>query len=155
MLMLQPVLWLSWNAVTQLISILGVFGLGFLIRPVGGLIFGSAPDKIGRKRILVITVPMMSGATFLIGVLPSYGAVGALAPALLLIVRLVQGFSAGGETGTSMVLIAEYVPPHRRGLTGMRGTFANVRVSQETASSLHCSVNESCHEFRQRQGLEG
>jgi MFS transporter, MHS family, proline/betaine transporter len=106
------------NSATQIISVLGIFGLGFLIRPLGGIYFGAAADKIGRKRVLIITVLIMSAATCLIGVLPTYALIGVWAPGLLLVLRLIQGFGAGGEIGASMVIITEYSPPRRRGLTG-------------------------------------
>jgi MHS family proline/betaine transporter-like MFS transporter len=108
----------SENPATQIISVLGVFGLGFLIRPLGGLYFGAAADKLGRKRVLVFTVLIMSAATFLIGVLPTYAAIGVWAPGSLLVLRLIQGFGAGGEVGTSMVISSEYAPPKRRGFVG-------------------------------------
>ncbi|MCP9953781.1 MFS transporter [Actinomadura madurae] len=90
----------------------------FLARPFGGLFFGPLGDKLGRKRVLAATIILMSGSTFVIGILPGYGTIGIAAPLLLLAVRLVQGFSTGGEYGGAATMIAEYSPTHRRGFFG-------------------------------------
>ncbi|TDC05495.1 MFS transporter [Actinomadura bangladeshensis] len=90
----------------------------FLARPFGGLFFGPMGDRLGRKRVLAVTIIMMSSSTFLIGILPGYGTIGIAAPLLLLAVRLVQGFSTGGEYGGAATMIAEYAPTHRRGFFG-------------------------------------
>ncbi|TDC51801.1 MFS transporter [Actinomadura sp. KC345] len=90
----------------------------FLARPFGGLFFGPMGDKLGRKRVLATTILLMSGSTFMIGVLPGYDEIGMLAPLALLAVRLVQGFSTGGEYGGAATMIAEYAPTKRRGFFG-------------------------------------
>ncbi|NEA26202.1 MFS transporter [Actinomadura bangladeshensis] len=90
----------------------------FLARPFGGLFFGPMGDKLGRKRVLAVTIIMMSSSTFVIGILPGYNTIGIAAPLLLLAVRLVQGFSTGGEYGGAATMIAEYAPTHRRGFFG-------------------------------------
>lgn len=90
----------------------------FVARPFGGLFFGPMGDKLGRKRVLAATILLMSGSTFLIGVLPGYDTIGIAAPLLLLGVRLVQGFSTGGEYGGAATMIAEYAPTRRRGFFG-------------------------------------
>lgn len=90
----------------------------FLARPFGGLFFGPMGDKLGRKRVLATTIILMSGSTFVIGILPGYGAIGIAAPLLLLAVRLMQGFSTGGEYGGAATMIAEYAPTNRRGYFG-------------------------------------
>ncbi|MBC7631306.1 MFS transporter [Aeromicrobium sp.] len=100
---------------TQLLSSFAVFALSFFIRPLGGLFFGPMADRIGRKRTLVLVMIVMFGATFMIGVLPTYASVGFLAPVLLIVARCAQGFSAGGEIGTTTSFIAEYAGPGRRG----------------------------------------
>ncbi|OIV38283.1 MFS transporter [Mangrovactinospora gilvigrisea] len=89
--------------------------VAFLMRPLGGVFFGPLGDKIGRQKVLATTVILMSGATLLIGVLPSYAAIGIWSPILLLVVRLVQGFATGGEYGGAATFIAEYAPDKRRG----------------------------------------
>src|SRR3954451_14594983 len=91
------------------------YAVGFAARPIGGVIFGHFGDKIGRKQMLVITLMLMGGATFLIGLLPTYGAVGVWAPILLILLRLVQGFALGGEWGGAVLMAAEYGTPERRG----------------------------------------
>ncbi|NDU71308.1 MFS transporter [Actinomadura sp. DSM 109109] len=90
----------------------------FLARPFGGMFFGPLGDRLGRKRVLAATIILMSGSTFVIGVLPGYGTIGIAAPLLLLGVRLVQGFSTGGEYGGAATMIAEYAPTKRRGFYG-------------------------------------
>jgi MHS family proline/betaine transporter-like MFS transporter len=90
----------------------------FVARPFGGMFFGPLGDRLGRKTVLAITIILMSGSTFLIGVLPGYGTIGIAAPLLLLAVRLVQGFSTGGEYGGAATVIAEYAPTKRRGFFG-------------------------------------
>ncbi|WP_018658246.1 MFS transporter [Actinomadura flavalba] len=90
----------------------------FLARPFGSLFFGPLGDRIGRKRVLAITIILMSGSTFVIGILPGYATIGWFAPVALLLVRLVQGFSTGGEYGGAATMIAEYAPTTRRGFFG-------------------------------------
>ncbi len=100
---------------TGLLSTLAVYGLAFFARPLGGLVWGSLGDRIGRKRTLGLTLILMSVATLLIGVLPSYAVVGLAAPALLILLRFLQGFSAGGEISGAVSFIAEHSPRERRG----------------------------------------
>jgi metabolite-proton symporter len=91
------------------------YAVGFAARPIGGVVFGHFGDKIGRKQMLVITLMLMGGATFLIGLLPTYGAIGVWAPILLIVLRLVQGFALGGEWGGAVLMAAEYGTQERRG----------------------------------------
>ncbi|WP_214102909.1 MFS transporter [Acrocarpospora catenulata] len=91
------------------------YAIGFVARPLGGLVFGHYGDRLGRKRLLVISLLMMGGATFLIGLLPSYAVLGAAAPLLLTLLRLVQGFALGGEWGGAVLLVSEHGDPRRRG----------------------------------------
>lgn len=97
---------------------LATFALSFLVRPIGGLVWGPLGDKLGRKKILALTIIMMSLATFLIGVLPTYEAIGVAAPILLVLLRMVQGFSTGGEYGGAATFMAEYAPDRKRGFFG-------------------------------------
>jgi MHS family proline/betaine transporter-like MFS transporter len=102
----------------SLLSSLAVFGVAFFMRPIGGFVLGSFADRRGRRWTLALTVAIMGTATTLLGLLPTYEQVGILAPILLVLMRCLQGFSAGGEwTGSSAFLI-EQVPAHRRGLFG-------------------------------------
>lgn len=89
--------------------------IGFAVRPIGGLFFGSLGDRIGRKQVLLITVLLMGGASTLIGALPTYQQVGLWAPALLILLRIAQGFGAGAEQAGAATLMTEYAPRRRRG----------------------------------------
>ncbi len=97
------------------VAAFATFGVGFLARPFGGLFFGVLGDKLGRKWVLVATILLMGGASTAIGLLPTYEAVGILAPILLVLMRLLQGFGAGAEQAGATVLMAEYAPVRRRG----------------------------------------
>ena len=99
----------------QLLSTFATFAAAFLVRPLGGLFLGPLGDRIGRKRVLVLTVIMMASGTFVVGLLPGYAQIGIWAPVLLLVARLVQGFSTGGEYGSAMTFITEHSPDRRRG----------------------------------------
>ena len=92
------------------------YALGFFARPLGGIVFGHFGDRIGRKPLLIVTLLLMGGATFAIGLLPTYGSIGVWAAVGLCVLRLIQGFALGGEWGGAMLLIAEQVPTRRRGL---------------------------------------
>ena len=93
----------------------GVFALAFLVRPIGAIFWGNMGDKKGRKWALSVSILLMSGSTFLIGCLPGYAAIGVAAPLLLLLLRVVQGFSASGEYAGAATFIAEYAPKNHRG----------------------------------------
>jgi MFS family permease len=94
------------------------FAVGFLVRPIGGFVFGHIGDRIGRKKTLAITMFLMGGATALMGVLPTAAQIGVLAPILLLLLRIVQGFALGGEWAGAVLLAVEHSPARRRGLFG-------------------------------------
>jgi MHS family proline/betaine transporter-like MFS transporter len=106
------------DEVTALLSTFLAYGLGFLARPLGGIILGRIGDTHGRKTALLITIALMAGGTVLIGILPTYAAIGIAAPLLLVAARLMQGFSAGGEWGTSTAYIVEWAPKGQRGFYG-------------------------------------
>ncbi|SMD24832.1 MFS transporter [Lentzea albidocapillata] len=91
------------------------YAIGFLARPLGGLVFGHFGDRLGRKKLLVLSLLLMGGATMLMGVLPTYASVGVLAPVLLTLLRLVQGFALGGEWGGAVLIVSEHGDPKRRG----------------------------------------
>ena len=115
------------------------FAVGFLARPLGGVIFGHFGDRLGRKKILVITLLMMGVATTLIGVLPTYESVGILAPALLVVLRIVQGLGAGAEFGGAAVLSVEHAAPQARGVQGswtVVGVFAGLVLASATFTAL-------------------
>jgi MFS family permease len=94
------------------------FGVGFLARPVGGVVFGHFGDRVGRKKMLVISLVTMGAATALMGLLPGYAQIGVAAPILLTLLRLVQGFAVGGEWGGATLMAVEHAPPGRRGFFG-------------------------------------
>ncbi len=98
-----------------LIAALALFAAGFAFRPLGALIFGVIGDKLGRKGAFLITVSLMGGATFLIGLLPTYAQAGALGPILLIILRILQGIALGGEYGGAAIYVAEHAPRDKRG----------------------------------------
>ncbi|QQQ78108.1 MHS family MFS transporter [Saccharothrix sp. 6-C] len=91
------------------------YAIGFLARPLGGLVFGHFGDKIGRKKLLVLSLLLMGGATFAMGLLPTYAAIGVAAPLLLTLLRLIQGFALGGEWGGAVLIVSEHGSAERRG----------------------------------------
>ena len=95
-----------------------VFAVSFVLRPLGGVFWGPLGDRIGRQRVLAVTILLMAGSTFLVGCLPTYGQVGWLAVALLVLLRVIQGFSTGGEYGGAATYMAEHAPDKRRGFYG-------------------------------------
>lgn len=116
----------SADPVASLIAAFGVFAAGFLMRPIGGLVFGHIGDRIGRKAALTLSVIAMAIPTFLIGILPDYAQVGVAAPVLLVALRLIQGLSVGGEYTTSVVFLVEGAAPGKRGLIGSWSVFGAV-----------------------------
>ncbi len=103
------------NATAQLLNTAGIFAVGFLMRPVGGYVFGKLADRKGRKTSMTLSVLLMSFGSLLIAVLPGYRSIGILAPLLLLLARLLQGLSVGGEYGTSATYLSEVAATGRRG----------------------------------------
>ena len=97
---------------------LATFAVAFVARPIGAFVFGNFGDKLGRKKMLIITLSLMGGATFCIGLLPTYNQIGIWAPVLLILFRLIQGFSLGGEYGGSVLMAIEHAYPARRGFFG-------------------------------------
>lgn len=97
---------------------LATFAISFLVRPLGGLYWGPLGDRLGRKAVLALTILLMAGATVGVGLVPSYHSIGWWAPAILILLRMVQGFSTGGEYGGAATFMAEYAPDARRGFLG-------------------------------------
>ncbi len=114
---------LSGSAAT--FAAFGTFAVGFLARPVGGVIFGHFGDRIGRKTMLIWTLVIMGAGTALIGLLPTYDQIGVAAPVLLVVLRVLQGIGVGGEYGGAVLLAVEFAPPERRGFFG---SFAHIGV---------------------------
>jgi MFS family permease len=104
------------NSTASFLLVLATFGAGFAVRPLGAMVFGSLGDRIGRKRTFVTTMVLMGLATAAIGMLPTYGDIGVAATVALVALRLVQGFSLGGEYGGAAIYVAEHAPRDRRGL---------------------------------------
>ena len=100
----------------SVLSALAVFGVAFVARPFGAVLFGHLGDRLGRRTILATTILLMGAATVVIGLLPTYASIGIAAPVLLIVCRLVQGLSAGGETSGAAAFLAESAPPGKRGL---------------------------------------
>ncbi len=103
------------NATAALLSTLAIFAAGFIVRPFGALVFGRLGDMIGRKYTFLLTLILMGGSTFLIGLVPDYKSIGIAAPLLVLALRLVQGLALGGEYGGAATYVAEYSPANKRG----------------------------------------
>ena len=99
------------------------FAVGFVARPVGGLLFGHIGDRVGRKTALVVTLTMMGVATFLMGLMPTYAVIGVWAPILMVVLRFVQGLAVGGEWGGAVLMATEHSSRERRGFFG---SFAQV-----------------------------
>ena len=112
------------DPVVSLLSTFATYGVGFVMRPVGAIVIGAYGDRRGRKTALILTVGLMATATALTGLIPSYASIGILAPILLVLCRLVQGFSTGGEWGGSAAFLVEYAPPGRRGFVGSLQQFS-------------------------------
>lgn len=94
------------------------FAISFLVRPLGGIFWGPLGDRIGRKSVMAMTIILMAGSTVLVGCIPSYETIGIWAPIILYLLRIIQGFSAGGEYGGAATFMAEYAPVNRRGMYG-------------------------------------
>ena len=120
---------------SSLLSTFAIFGIAFAARPLGGLVFGLYADKHGRKKALVFMISMMAVGTGLLGFLPTYAAIGIAAPLLLLLARLIQGFSAGGEFGSASAMLIEFAPPGRKGFYG-----AFQMVSQSLAFAIGAAM---------------
>ncbi|MFF5635955.1 MFS transporter [Streptomyces sp. NPDC012825] len=106
------------DRVSALLSTLAVFAVGFLMRPLGGIVFGRIADRRGRKFVLVTTMLMMAGGSLVIGLMPAYASIGAWASLILLLARMAQGFAHGGESATANTYVAEIAPNESRGLWG-------------------------------------
>ncbi|WP_323127136.1 MFS transporter [Brevibacterium atlanticum] len=105
----------SDNPLTPILAGFATYAVGFIARPIGGIVFGHFGDKYGRKKLLQLSIILVGVATFLMGCLPTYDTIGALAPILLVLLRVVQGFAVGGEWGGAVLLVAEHSPDKERG----------------------------------------
>lgn len=116
--MLAPLFFPSDNYVVSLIASWGAFALGFLMRPLGGLVFGHFGDRFGRKKALLVSILLASVPTFIIGLLPTYATIGIFAPLILISCRLLQGFSVGGEYSGAAIFVAEHSQHQKPGIVG-------------------------------------
>lgn len=114
-LVFGPLFFPEFSEVAGTLAAFATFAVGFIARPLGGIIFGHLGDKIGRKAMLVATIMIMGIGTFLIGILPTYASIGLAAPVLLIVVRFVQGIGLGGEWGGAVLMTIEHSPPSKRG----------------------------------------
>jgi MFS family permease len=142
------------NPTAALLSTLATFAAGFIVRPFGALVFGRLGDMIGRKYTFLLTLVLMGGSTFAIGLIPSYESIGFAAPVLVLVLRLVQGLALGGEYGGAATYVAEHSPAHRRGFftswiqtTATLGLFVSLGVILLTRHSLDNDPAKSIAKF--------
>ncbi len=131
------------NPTLALLSTLATFATGFIVRPFGAVLFGRMGDRVGRKTTFLVTLLLMGGATFCIGLLPTYAQIGALAPILLLLLRLIQGLALGGEYGGAATYVAEHAPDGKRGFytsfiqtTATLGLFVSLAVILTVSGSM-------------------
>jgi MHS family proline/betaine transporter-like MFS transporter len=113
---IAPAFFPAADKATSLLLTVATFGIGAIMRPIGAVVLGLYADRIGRKSVLSATVLMMGAGSVAIGLIPSYASIGMWAPILVVLARMMQGLSAGGELGTAMTLVSEQAPVHRRGL---------------------------------------
>src|ERR1700685_876345 len=137
------------NETTGYIYALAAFAAGFAVRPFGALVFGRLGDLVGRKHTFLITMSIMGGATFLVGLLPSYAKIGVTAPILLVVLRLLQGLALGGEYGGAATYVAEHAPQGKRGLfTSWIQTTATLGLFLSLAVIWTCRVSLSADAFK-------
>ena len=137
----------------QMVAALATFSVPFLIRPLGGLFFGMLGDKYGRQKILAITIVIMSISTFCIGLIPSYDTIGIWAPILLLICKMAQGFSVGGEYTGASIFVAEYSPDRKRGFMGSWLDFGSTDLPGEKTGCFRSRQDWESASFCSADGL--
>ncbi len=137
-----------------LLSTLATFAAGFVVRPFGALVFGRLGDLIGRKYTFLLTLVLMGGSTFAIGLVPGYDSIGFAAPIIVLLLRLIQGLALGGEYGGAATYVAEHAPPDKRGFftswiqtTATLGLFVSLGVILLTRHSLDTNLEASIRKF--------
>src|SRR5712671_7716376 len=142
-IILGPKFYPPGNDTFAYVAYLATFAVGFLVRPFGALFFGRIGDLVGRKYAFLVTLTIMGGATFLIGLLPVYSTAGWLSPVTLILIRVLQGLALGGEYGGAAVYVAEHVPDHKRGfytsfiqITATLGLFVSLLVILATQSAM-------------------
>jgi MFS family permease len=142
------------NPTAALLSTLATFAAGFIVRPFGALVFGRLGDLIGRKYTFLLTLIIMGGSTFAIGLVPGYDSIGYAAPIIILLLRLLQGLALGGEYGGAATYVAEHAPPNRRGFftswiqtTATLGLFLSLGIILITRHNLDADLTKSISKF--------
>lgn len=156
-LVFGPLFFPSGDRLAETAAAFATFAVAFLVRPLGGIIFGHIGDKLGRRTSLVITLLLMGAATVLVGCLPTYENIGILAPILLILLRAVQGLAVGGEWGGAVLMSVEHAPRSRRPSTAAspssatrpapcwpRASSRSCRASATTSSSTAAGASRSC-----------
>lgn len=141
------------NSTAALLSTLAIFAAGFIVRPFGALVFGRLGDLIGRKYTFLLTLVLMGGATFLIGLVPGYKSIGIAAPLIVLLLRLIQGLALGGEYGGAATYVAEHAPAEKRGFyTSWIQTTATLGLFVALAVIMVVKMNMSDEAFNAEWG---
>ena len=141
------------DSTAALLSTLAIFAAGFIVRPFGALVFGRLGDLIGRKHTFLLTLVLMGGSTFLIGLVPAYSRIGIAAPLLVLLLRLVQGLALGGEYGGAATYVAEHAPANRRGFyTSWIQTTATLGLFVALGVIMLVKLNQSEEAFNSEWG---
>lgn len=141
------------NATAALLSTLAIFAAGFIVRPFGALVFGRLGDLVGRKYTFLLTLVLMGGSTFLIGLVPSYASIGIAAPILVLVLRLLQGLALGGEYGGAATYVAEHAPVEKRGFyTSWIQTTATLGLFVALGVIMLVKMNMSDEQFNAHWG---
>src|SRR5437762_4504812 len=149
---ISPLFYPQGNNTFALIAYLATFAVGFVVRPFGALFFGRIGDLIGRKYAFLVTLSIMGGATFSIGLMPTFATAGWFSPVTLILLRVLQGVALGGEYGGAAVYVAEHVPDRRRGfytsfiqVTAILGLLVSLLVILATQFAMTRAVfNEWC-----------
>jgi MFS transporter, MHS family, shikimate and dehydroshikimate transport protein len=140
-LVFGPLFFPASDATVSTLAALSVYALGYVARPLGGIVFGHFGDRVGRKSMLVLSMLLMGFGTFLVGLLPTYQQIGILAPVLLIVLRLLQAMGLGGEWGGAVLLVCESAPAERRGLFGSLVQVGNP-IGRLTATGVFALVTQ-------------
>lgn len=143
----------SSSPIASLLAAYGAFAAGFLMRPLGGFLLGHLGDRLGRRKTLILSVLLMAGPTFVIGVMPDHADIGAAAAALMVVMRMLQGLAVGGEYTTSVIYLVEQAPPDRRGYYGswsLFGAIGGILLGSAMGAFIHTVWAAEVHEWAWR-----
>lgn len=143
----------SDSPTASLLAAYGAFAAGFLMRPLGGFLFGHLGDRLGRRTTLILSVALMAGPTFLIGLLPDHADIGVAAAVLMIVMRMLQGLAVGGEYTTSVVYLVEQAPPDRRGYYGswsLFGCIGGILLGSAVGAFVHTVWAAEVHDWAWR-----